>query len=176
MDGIIIKCISNDYTIKYEDGIIVCKPRGVFRNLKITPLVGDNVIFDIDKKIITKIKQRKNELIRPPVSNIDKAFVVTSVKEPDLNTNLLDKMINIIEFNNIKPIIVFTKTDLLVNKKEINEYYNYYKKIGYDVYFSYEIEKIKMEFKNNISILTGQTGAGKSTLLNKIDNNLNLKN
>jgi len=177
MNGIIIKIISNDYTIVSEEKEYICKARGKFRKEKITPLVGDNCIFDSEKKYIIEIQKRKNELIRPPVANIDQAFIITSAKEPDFSSNLLDKLLCIIEYNNIKPIICFTKLDLL-NKEELNNIetiINYYKKIGYQVYKNTEIEEIKKQFKNKKTVFTGQSGAGKSTLLNKLDNKLNLK-
>ncbi len=175
LEGKIIKLISNDYTV-LSDKLYVCKCRGKFRNERITPLVGDNVLFDPENNYILEIKERKNELVRPPVSNIDQAYIVTNVK-PTFNSNLLDKLLCIIEFNNIKPIIIFTKIDLLSEeeKEEINEVINYYKSIGYDVYINTEVDKIKASMKNKISVLSGQSGAGKSTLLNKIDKDLNLK-
>ncbi len=177
MTGRIIKNISNDYTVKVDESLYVCKVRGKFRNLKIKPLVGDIVDFDEVNNYILDLKPRKNELRRPPISNVDQAYIITSVKEPDFSSNLLDKLINIIEFNNIEPIICFTKLDLL-NKKElddINKYITYYKKIGYKVFLNTEIEQIMNSFNNKISVFTGQSGAGKSTLLNKLDKNLNIK-
>ena len=175
MKGKIIKVISNDYTVKLDNNeTLVVKPRGVFRNQNITPLAGDNVIVDIEKKIIDKILPRENELIRPPVSNIDQAIIVTSCKEPDFSSNLLDKMINIIEYNNIVPIIVITKYDLLDNTKYIDKIIKYYKKIGYKVFINTETDEIKKIFLNKVSILTGQTGAGKSSLINKLGN-MNIK-
>ena len=177
MRGKIIKVISNDYTVKTEDKLYVCKARGKFRNMKIAPLVGDIVIFDEKNNYILEIEKRKNELVRPPVSNIDQVMIITSVKHPDFDTNLLDKMLAIIEFNNIKPIICITKMDLLDKKeqKKIENYINYYKKIGYQVFLNSEIEKIKKIFKNKITVFTGQSGAGISTFINKLDANLNLK-
>lgn len=175
LEGKIIKLISNDYTV-LSDKLYVCKCRGKFRNEKITPLVGDNVLFDPNNNYILEIKTRKNELVRPPICNIDQAYIITNVK-PEFNSNLLDKLLCIIEFNNIKPIIVFTKIDLLAEeeKKNIDEVINYYKLIGYEVYINTELEKIKKSMKNKISVLSGQSGAGKSTLLNRIDKDLNLK-
>lgn len=177
MQGIIIKNISNDYTIVSEEKKYICKARGKFRKEKIIPLVGDNCIFDAEKKYITEILPRKTELIRPPISNIEQAIIITSVKEPDFSSNLLDKLLCIIEYNNITPIICFTKLDLLneEEKTQITEIIKYYKKIGYQVYKNTEIEKIKKIFKNKISVFTGQSGAGKSTLLNKLNPGLNLK-
>lgn len=177
MQGIIIKNISNDYTILCNNKKYICKARGKFRKDKITPLVGDNCIFDEEKKYIIEILERKTELVRPPVANIDQAVIITSAKEPDFSSNLLDKLLCIIEYNNIKPIICFTKLDLLKEEenKNIENIIEYYKKIGYQVYKNTEIEKIKKIFKNKITVFTGQSGSGKSTLLNKLNSKLNLK-
>lgn len=176
MIGRIIKIVSNDYTVKCEDGkTYICKARGVFRNKKITPLVGDFVKITKEKNLIEEIMKRKNELIRPPVSNIDIALVVTSAKEPDFSSNLLDKMIDIIEFNNIMPVICISKYDLLDNTKEMDEIIAYYKKIGYKVFINTQIEDIKKIFKDNVTILTGQTGVGKSSLINKLEKSMDLK-
>ena len=176
MQGIIIKNISNDYVVKSENGLYTCKARGKFKKDKIIPLVGDNVIFDEQKKYIIELLPRKTELIRPPVANIDQAFIITSAKEPDFSSNLLDKLLCIIEYNNITPVICFTKLDLLKeNKQEIEDIIKYYKKIGYKVFKNTEIEKIKESFKGKITVFTGQSGAGKSTLLNKLNPKLNLR-
>ena len=177
MEGLIIKNISNDYLVKSNNETYLCKARGKFRKDNITPLVGDKVIFDKDNNYILEIKERKNSLLRPPVSNIDQALIVTSVKEPDLDTILLDKLLTIISFNNIVPIICFTKLDLLdeKEKKEIDKYTSYYKKIGYQVTNNENIDNFRPIIKNKITVLTGQSGAGKSSLLNKINPNLELK-
>ena len=175
MQGKIIKQISNDYTVK-ADKLYVCKARGKFRNMRLTPLVGDEVIFN-DQNYILEILPRKNELNRPSIANIDAAIIITSLKKPDFSSNLLDKLLTIIEFNNIKPIIIFTKKDLLTAEEyeKLKPYIDYYKKIGYEVYLNDEIEKISKIFKGKVSVFTGQTGAGKSTLLNKLNKNLNLE-
>ena len=123
MEGLIIKNISNDYTVKSDNNTYVCKARGKLKKDKIIPKVGDKVTFDENNNYILKIHKRKNNLIRPSVANIDQALVVTSVKKPDLDTNLLDKLLTIISYNNIEPIICFTKLDLLLDdeKKEIGQ-------------------------------------------------------
>lgn len=177
MEGKIIKLISNDYTVLTKKGLIVCKSRGKFRNIGISPVVGDNVIIDEDNAYIMEVKTRKNYLVRPPVANIDYAIIIASVKNPNFSTNLLDKLLTIIEFNNIEPVIIFTKLDLLeVNElEEINKYIIYYKNIGYKTFLNTEVDEIQKIFKDKISVLTGQSGAGKSTLLNKLNSNLNLK-
>ena len=124
-----------------------------------------------------EIEPRKNELVRPPVSNIDQAVIVMSIAHPDFSDNLLDKLLCIIEFNNIKPIICFTKLDLL-NSEELkwaNEFINYYKSFGYEVYKNTELERISKIFKDKVTVFTGQSGAGKSTLLNRLNPELNIK-
>ena len=177
MQGIIIKNISNDYVVESNEKQYTCKARGKFKKDKIIPLVGDKCIFDEEKKYIIELLPRSTELVRPPVANINQAFIITSAKEPDYSSNLLDKLLCIIEYNNITPVICFTKLDLLneEEKQKIEETLSYYKKIGYKVFKNTEIEEIKKSFKEKITVFTGQSGAGKSTLLNKLNPSLNLK-
>jgi len=175
MQGKIIKQISNDYTVLIDNKLVVCKARGKFRKLGITPLVGDDVLIDLDNNYILEILPRKNSLIRPAIANVDQAIIVTSVEVPEYSSNLLDKLITIIEFNNIKPVIYFSKLDL-VSKEEYKKYQeiiSYYRSIGYDTFDNFlDVKKV---IKDNVTVLTGQSGAGKSTLLNKLDCNLNIK-
>ena len=174
MEGLIVKNISDLYRVKSQNSYFDCKAKGLFRKKNITPTVGDRVIFDENKLIITDILERKNILVRPPIANIDQALIVMSTINPTFSTYLVDKLITIIEFNNIKPIICLSKLDLL-NNKEIEDYIDYYKSIGYEVVLNTELDKIKKLLKNKITVLTGQSGVGKSTLLNKLDSNLLLK-
>lgn len=177
MEGIIIKNESNNYTVKCESNYYICKPRGKFRSVHITPLVGDYVTIDENNNYILEIKKRKNSLIRPAVSNVDLAIIVTSVKSPMLDLNLLDRLLTIISYNNITPVICLSKIDLLTSseKKKITEIKTYYKKIGYVIVDNTQINTIKKIIKDKIVVITGQSGAGKSSLLNKLDHTLNLK-
>ena len=173
IEGKIVKQISNDYTVKVDNKLYICKARGKFRNMGITPLVGDNALIDCNTKCIIEIKLRKNELIRPSIANVDQAVIVMSNKIPEFSLDLLDKLLCIIEYNNIKPIIYVSKIDLL-NELEINNLFkilDYYKKIGYQVYTDMSIKEI---FKDKVTVFVGQSGAGKSTLLNRLDSNLEL--
>lgn len=176
MQGRIIKQISNDYTIELENGEkVTCKARGKFRNMHISPLVGDIVLIDYNNKYILEILDRKNELIRPSIANIDQAVIITSVHIPNFSSNLLDKLLVTIEYNNVTPIICFTKLDLIDDeyRKEIDGYINYYRSIGYKVFINTD-DSIKEIFKDKVTVFAGQSGAGKSTLLNRLDSNLNL--
>ena len=175
--GIIVKINSTMYTVKSENETFNCVLRGKFRYDKITPYVGDRVLFNKDELIINEILERDNYLDRPPVANIDYNIIVTSLKKPDFNSTLLDKLISISEIKNIEPILLFTKLDL-VNRSELKEFkqlMKYYKSIGYNVFTNKKINKLKKLLKNKIVTVSGQTGAGKSTFINKLDKNLNLK-
>lgn len=174
MQGRVIKLISNKWTVEKEGHFFECSSVGKFKFLKQSPLVGDLVEINEENSVIKKILPRKNELIRPPVANVDQALILTSCKEPNFSSNLLDKMLVIIEYNNIKPVICFTKYDLLDDTCEIDEIISYYKSIGYDVYINNSVDDIKDVLKGKISVLTGQTGVGKSSLLNKLKIDLNL--
>lgn len=177
MQGKIVKILSDTHFVKTNQTIYECKCRGKFRNQGITPLVGDFVLFDSDQHIITDILPRKNALIRPSVANIDQGFLVTSVKHPDFSTNLLDKLLVVMEYYHVKPIICITKMDLLTEEEQtkIRLIMNYYQKIGYVVVENTEVEQIKTLFQNKTTVFTGQTGAGKSSLLNRLDANLQLE-
>lgn len=168
MQGLIVKILSGDYFVKVGEEVINCKPLGIFRHKKITPKVGDNVIIK-DNQIV-EILKRKNELLRPVVSNVDKVFIVTSLVEPDLNLNLLDRIICQAEYNNIEIVLIFTKTDL-TDYDKFSNIYKYYESLGYKVYLSpLNYDLIKQEINDNICVVAGQSGVGKSTLINLFDN------
>ena len=177
MEGIIIKNQSNDYTVRTKNSVHVCKPRGKFRNDKIIPLVGDSVVIDDINNYILEIKPRKNSLIRPSIANVDITIIVTSVKEPNFDSNLLDKLLTIISYNNIEPIICLTKLDLLNEEEymEIKKIVSYYEKIGYNIITNDNLKELKKVIKNKIVVFAGQSGAGKSSLLNRLDKSLKLQ-
>lgn len=170
--GKIIRIISNLYSVLVNDTIIEARARGKFRKDEISPMVGDEVIIDIEKKYIIEILPRKNYLTRPNISNIDLVICVTSTKEPDLSLNLLDKQLAFLALHNIPSMICFTKYDLLNDseKQEINNLKEYYQSIGITVVINSEITKIKEILKGKEVGLLGQSGAGKSSLVNKLGN------
>ena len=177
MKGQIVKIPSDLHYVQALDQIYPCKCRGVFRKEKILPLVGDYVEFDSKKLVIEKILPRKNEFYRPKVSNIDQAFLITSLVSPDFSLNLLDKLIVLMELHSVQPIICITKKDL-VKENDFDktiEVLSYYQKIGYTVIYNTELDKIKDLLKGKTSVFTGQTGAGKSTLLNRLNPDWNLE-
>ncbi|WP_066175108.1 ribosome small subunit-dependent GTPase A [Bacillus marinisedimentorum] len=184
-EGKIIKSLSGFYYVLNEDGITRCRGRGVFRKNKITPLVGDEVVFEAGEDTegyIMEVKPRKNELVRPPISNVDQAILVFSAAEPDFSASLLDRFLVLIEANDIKPVIVITKMDLLSagTKEEIERYAEDYRAAGYDVLLVSNltgegITKIKPFLKDRITVAAGQSGVGKSSLLNTLIPDLDLE-
>ncbi len=177
MIGRIIKQISNNYTVSANDKNYLCSARGKFRKMKLSPLVGDLVKINTSNLVIEEILPRKNKLDRPEVSNIDIALIVTSVKEPNISLSLLDKQLSVIIASGIKPVICFTKLDLLEKeeKESIKTISKYYKKIGIDITNNKNLFKLKRLLNKKLVVLTGQTGAGKSSLLNKLDKSLKLE-
>ncbi|MBU8740609.1 ribosome small subunit-dependent GTPase A [Bacillus licheniformis] len=185
-EGKIIKALSGFYYVLDGDQVIQCRGRGVFRKNKVTPLVGDDVVYqaDNDKEgYILEIKDRFNELVRPPISNVDQAVLVFSAKEPTFSTSLLDRFLVLVEAGDIRPIICITKMDLVDDdalKEQIHQYAEDYRNIGYSVYLTSMkngrgIEDIIPHFQDKITVFAGQSGVGKSSLLNAISPDLELK-
>ncbi len=183
--GRIVKALSGFYYVQVGSDIYQCRGRGLFRKQKVTPLVGDLVEIDIQEDMegyVTKIEGRTNELVRPPIANIDQAIIVTSAKEPEFNALLLDRFLVLIESNHIDPLIVFSKMDLVDPSTEakINNYKKIYEEIGYQVLLSSSkqqelVENIIPFIKDRTSVIAGQSGVGKSTLLNALKPGLQLE-
>ena len=66
----------------------------------------------ITMQSITVVHERQNELVRPPISNVDQALLVFSIVEPAFSPHLLDRFLVVIESFGIKPVICLTKKDL----------------------------------------------------------------
>lgn len=179
MQGKIIKGIAGFYYVYVEEAsnIYECKAKGIFRNKKIKPLVGDNVELDVVdeanlKGNITKILPRKNELIRPAFANIDQAMVIFAVKQPDINYNLLDRFLLMMDYQDVPTIVVFNKIDL-ATADEIEKLEEIYNKCGckliwMSTYDNKGIEDVIESLKGKTTVLAGPSGVGKSSLTNLI--------
>ncbi len=184
--GQIRKALSGYYYVYDGEQLIQCRGRGVFRNRGESPLVGDFVEYSLETKgsdgTIQKIMERQNELVRPPIANIDQGILVFSVKEPNFNTILLDRFLVVLESFHVHPIICLTKMDLLEDheREELQCYIADYEKMGYTVLQTYKgeeelVDRLQPILKEKTSVLAGQSGVGKSTLLNTLIPDLNLK-
>lgn len=184
--GLLLKAISGFYYVlpDGENEIYECKAKGAFRNENQCPLVGDHVTLEVtgDKQgIVSKISLRKNEFTRPPMANLDKLFLVCSMKDPAPSLLVLDKLITVCEYKEIEPILIFTKIDLKTSR-ELEENYQ---RAGYVVISLSNNEQEKAEnidrfaevfncLKGSVSAFAGNTGVGKSSLLNNIFPSLSL--
>lgn len=171
MTGIIIKAISGFFYVENEGKVFECRARGNFKRNKKTLLAGDKVEFliDGDTGIITAHYERKNQLIRPPVANIDKLIIVSSYETPAPNSLLIDRIIAIAENKGIEPIIVFNKNDL----GEFDEWLEIYKNAGFKTIVCSAltgdgIEEIRSLLDDSICAFTGNSGVGKSSIINAI--------
>ena len=168
--GLVIKGIGGFYYVQCGDKLYSCRARGKFRKDRISPYAGDRVTFTVDENdegYLAEILPRRNFLVRPPLANLDKLFIVSSVSDPQPSTLIIDKTIAAAEIKGIEPVLVFTKTDL-DDPASLREIYG---NIGIRCYFVSSVDGIgvgalRPELKDCISAFTGNSGVGKSTLLN----------
>lgn len=178
MKGKIVKGISGFYYVHVaETGIYECKAKGIFRNQKIKPLVGDDVeivVLDEEKKIgnVEKILPRTRELIRPAVANIDMALVIFAAAKPDPNFNLLDRFLCMMEYQKVPVTICFNKCDL-VTEEQREVLRKIYELAGYELLFTSaktqeNVEKLKSVLCGKMTAVAGPSGVGKSSLINDL--------
>ncbi|SFB74480.1 ribosome small subunit-dependent GTPase A [Butyrivibrio sp. YAB3001] len=178
MNGRILKGIAGFYYVEtYDKKVYECKAKGIFRKANLKPLVGDDVSIDIideEKKLgnITDIFPRKNQLLRPPVANVDQAVILFAIVKPNPSYNLLDRFLISMKQQNLPVIICFNKQDI-ATKQEQQELYDAYEKCGYKVLFisvreESGLDELKELLKGKTTTLAGPSGVGKSSLLNKL--------
>lgn len=176
MQGKIIKGIAGFYYVHVIGaGIYECKAKGIFRKEKIKPLVGDNVEIDViseEEKTgnISHILERKNELIRPAVANVDQAMVIFAAAKPKPNFNLLDRFLIMMEQQQVDTVICFNKQDL-ATEEDLKKLEETYQKCGYHILFTSArkeegIEEVKKILEGKTTTVAGPSGVGKSSLIN----------
>ncbi|MDO5018294.1 MAG: ribosome small subunit-dependent GTPase A [Lagierella massiliensis] len=177
----IIKSHRGIYYVEKEGQIYLCKARGLFRNNNTKPIVGDEVEISVNEDntaYIQKIHERKNQLLRPPISNVDQVVVIMSLSFPDINLYILDKYLLMLELSNVDIKIIFNKIDL-VKEEYTKSISKIYKDIGYDIYLNSNTRdnsnKLSYLFENKTTVVTGPSGVGKSTTLNGIFSDFNFK-
>ena len=177
--GIIIKITGGFYYVEAAESVYECKARGVFRKRGTSPLVGDHVDITVPDEgycSIDTIRERRNALVRPALANLDNLIIVSSVKEPQVNLYLIDKMTAAAVSKEIAPIVVFTKSDLA----PVDDLVDIYRRVNIPAYAFSSIDlrgldAIKAELKDKVTAFCGNSGVGKSTLLNALFPELELK-
>ena len=185
MQGKIIKGIAGFYYVHVVgSGVYECRAKGVFRNRKMKPLVGDNVIIDVldegeKKGNVSEILSRKNELIRPAVANIDQALLIFAAAKPTPNYNLLDRFLVMMRYQKVPVTICFNKSDLL-EETELEQIEKIYENCGFPVIFTstkkqHGIEPLKNLLKDKTSAVAGPSGVGKSSMVNLLQPDANME-
>lgn len=168
MKGTIVKVHSDLYKVDFGTKMLDCKARGglKYKNMKL--LAGD--LVEVEGDVIEFVYPRKNELIRPPIANIDQLMIVVAAKNPKPDLDLLDKQLIMAEKNHILPIICINKIDLTEDYQEIVETYECigYQVIQTDAKKGIGVDRLAMLLQNKITAFTGNSGVGKSTLTNHI--------
>ena len=174
MEGIILKGLSGFYYVDGGDGrLIACRGRGKFRHQKLTPLVGDRVVFtplEGDSGILEEILPRKNQFRRPAVANIDQLVVIASGAVPVTDPFLIDRVVSIAEGRECEPVICINKCDL----DAAEELYRTYRRAGFTTLrVSAEtgegIDRLAAVISGKVSAFTGNSGVGKSSILNALE-------
>ena len=183
ISGKIIKGIASFYYVKAGQTIYECSARGIFRKKSISPLIGDNVEISTkdndslrggyETASIEKILPRRNEMIRPPVANVDQAIIVVSANHPKPNLDLLDRLLILVQEQDIDACICINKVDT-DQDSEYLKIKEIYEAVGYTVLATSAtkgigLSDLKDYLKDKTSFLAGNSGVGKSTLLNAVD-------
>ena len=178
IQGVITKGVGGAYSVCIDGGKTraACQIRGGLRLGSIVPQAGDRVTIEPSGDpdlpyVITKILPRKNNLVRPPVANVDYLILTFSVTDPEPDLKLLDKLLIICANLDITPLIVFTKEDL--GKEAAAKYLDEYSACGYQVLVSSKDSPVTAEALESITgsgiaAFAGPSGVGKSTLCNRI--------
>lgn len=191
-EGIIIKALSGYYYVKplrdgqiaTEEEAVQCRGRGILKKKGTAPLVGERIVYVLTENgegMVDELLPRESELVRPPVANVKLAVLLFSVREPDMNLNLLDKFLVHIEHSGLDTLIVLTKQDLEEEDGQTTEAVKaLYERIGYEVMVTSSLngtgaEELRERLAGIISVFSGQSGVGKSTLLNRLVPELELE-
>lgn len=176
MQGKIVKGISGFYYVHVvESGIYECKAKGIFRQQKMKPLVGDDVEIDIiseEKKTgnVAAILPRKNALIRPAVANVDQALLIFAAASPNPNFNLLDRFLVMMGRQDVPVILCFNKCDLITEEHQ-QEIASIYEASGCKILFvsakkELGLKELQEILEGKTTTVAGPSGVGKSSLIN----------
>lgn len=171
MDQYIIKGIGGFYYVKTADGVVECKPKGIFRKKRITPVAGDRVRLETDggATVIAEILPRKNVFVRPPVANVDQFFIVVSTVQPVPNTLVIDTLSAIAVDKGAQPVLVITKTDLESAESLAACYaHSGIPILRVNAATGEGLDEVRARLQGKLNVFCGNSGVGKSTLLSAL--------
>ncbi len=185
MQGKIIKGIGGFYYVHLPGkGVYECKAKGLFRKMGMKPLVGDDAdvqVLDESARTgnIVSILPRKNQLVRPAVSNVDQAMVIFSVVKPEPNFHLLNSFLVMMERQKVPCVICFNKADI-ASKEQVEAIRSIFIGTDYSVFFASAreekgIETIKDILRDKTTTVAGPSGVGKSSLINSIQQDVTME-
>lgn len=184
-NGQIFKIHSDFYYVNFKNEIYECKLREIIKKQKQKVLVGDLVEIDEMNEtnktaVIKNIYPRKNYLTRPSVANVEQAIIISSIKEPDLNFEQLNRYISLAKYHKIDTKLCFNKNDLSEDDTVIEKIFEIYEPLGFEIVFTSALEHLGIEdfvevIGNKLTVFAGNSGVGKSSLINSISPNLSLR-
>lgn len=173
-EGTIYKATGGFYYVITDGGAdLECRARGIFREQGVKPLVGDRVRVETGEDgsgVVDEILPRRNDLVRPPLANLDYMVVVLSVTDPAPNLFVVDKYIAVLEHKGIEPVVAVTKSDL----DDPEPLAAIYRGAGFPVFVTdcvtlVGINELTAHLAGLFGAFSGNSGVGKSSLLNAID-------
>lgn len=201
LEGIVTRSTGSWYDVRVGDRTIPSRIRGKFRLTRqdvTNPVaVGDRVTIRYSEEdetgLIMKIHERTNKLSRRAaghrqgeehvmVANVDRVWVVQSVRLPALNPAFVDRLLVAAAVYEIPAGLIINKIDLLTdaNRPEVMDFHLRYADLGYPVLATSATEgdgldQLEDALRDHVSVVTGPSGTGKSSLLNAIEPGLDVE-
>ena len=175
--GRIIRSLSGFYEVQTAEGMVTCRARGSLRRTGETPLTGDLVEISVEKGkgMVEKILPRRNQFVRPAVSNVDALVVFAANVNPVTEPFLIDRVAAIAGDQEVEVILCINKCDL----DPAEDLTRIYRHAGFQVICASAetgagVEELRDLIRGKLVAFTGNSGVGKSSILNRLSPELNL--
>ncbi len=172
--GRIVRGVGGFYDVLSGEEVFTGKARGILKRGKSTLLVGDVVEFDFTDNgecSITALKERKNFLERPPVSNIDMLIAAFAAADPEPNLLTVDKICAHAAMRGMDVAVCITKPDLVTEEKlaeYVKIYGQVYETVTVNGLTGAGIDDVRRMISGKSVAIAGPSGIGKSTLVNRL--------